>query len=151
MATQRMDSSVDVRELRVNGRGERPDEDERSLPHLLRDLSRDSVHLITQEVQLFRAETEQKLTRAQRLAIVLGAGGVMAFIGVIVLVASLVLLLALVMPAWISALLVGVLMVVTGGLALIMGKNRLAGEPLAPTETIRSVKDDVNTVREAIR
>jgi hypothetical protein len=151
MATQVVESPVSIREPRADGAREREEEEIRSLPQLLRDLSRDSVHLITQEVQLFRVETEQKLTRAQRYAIVLGAGGLVAFIGFVALVASLILVLALAIPAWISALVVGALMVVIGALALIMGKNRLAREQLAPRETVRSVKHDVDTVREAIR
>ncbi|MDQ3036590.1 MAG: phage holin family protein [Myxococcota bacterium] len=124
---------------------------DRSLPQLLRDLSTDSVHLIRQEAQLFRAETEQKLTTVQRHAIVLGAGGLIAYIGVLALTASVILLLALAIPAWLSALLVGAAMITLGVVALVVGKNRLASEELAPKESIRSVKHDVRTVREAVR
>lgn len=151
MATQMFDSPADVRGGRVERPLERIDEDDRSLPQLLRDLSRDSVHLITREVQLFRAETEQKMTRAQRYAIVLGAGGLVAFVGFMVLVSALVLILALAIPAWISALVVGALMLVTGGVALVIGKNHLAAEDIIPNETARNVKRDISTVREAIR
>lgn len=151
MATQVVDSPAAVRGERAEGPLERVDEDDRSLPQLLRDLSRDSVHLITREVQLFRAETEKKLTRAQRYAIVLGAGGLVALVGFMVLASALVLVLALAIPAWISALVVGALMIVTGGVALVMGKNRLAAEEVVPSETLRNVKQDVSTVREAIR
>lgn len=127
------------------------EENDRSLAALLRDLSNDSVHLIRQEAQLFRAETAQKLTQAQRSAIVLGAGGVIALMGALALVASLILLLALAIPAWLSALLVGAALVAGGVVALVMGKNRLASERLAPTKTLDSVKRDVVAVREAVR
>ncbi len=131
--------------------GWREDNHDRSLATLLRDLSNDSVHLIRQEAQLFRAETEQKLTKVQRAAIVLGVGGVIAFVGGLALVAAVILLLALVIPAWLSALLVGGALVGGGVAALIAGKNRLANEELAPTQTMRSLKSDIHTVREAVR
>jgi uncharacterized membrane protein YqjE len=125
-------------------------EDHRSLPQLLRDLSQDSVHLMRQEVQLFRVETEQKLTVAQRHALVLGAGGMIAYLGLLSLTAATIMLLALAIPAWLSALLVGVALCALGAVALIVGKNRLASEELAPKETMRSVKQDVRTFREAV-
>lgn len=126
-------------------------DDERSLPQLLRDLSNDSLHLVKQEVQLFRAETQQKLTMAQRSMIVLGAGGMIAYLGLLALTAATILLLALAIPAWLSALLVGAALVTIGVVALVVGKNRLASEELAPKETIRSVQRDVRTFREAVR
>ena len=148
MAVQVFDSPRRDDEMRrTEWNGDR----DRSLPQLLRDLSNDSVHLIRQEAQLFRAETQQKLTAAQRHAIVLGAGGLIAYIGLLALTASVILLLALAIPAWLSALLVGVAMIALGVVALVMGKNRLASEELAPKETIRSVKQDMRTVREAVR
>ena len=125
--------------------------DDRSLPQLLRDLSNDSVMLIRKEAELFRAETEQKLTKAQRQGIVLGAGGMVAYLGMLALTAAVILLLALAIPAWGSALIVGAVMVITGVIAMVIGKNRLQRESLAPNESIRSVKTDVRMVREAVR
>ncbi|AKF06363.1 phage holin family protein [Sandaracinus amylolyticus] len=124
---------------------------DRSLPQLLRDLSNDSMTLIRKEAQLFRAETEQKITTAQRQGIVLGAGGMIAYLGLLSLTAALVLALALVMPAWLAALLVGFVLIAAGVTAMVMGKNRLQSEQLAPKESIRSVKNDVRMVREAVR
>jgi len=124
---------------------------DRSLPQLLRDLSNDSMTLIRKEAQLFRAETEQKIATAQRQGIVLGAGGLIAYLGLLSLTAALVLALALVMPAWLAALLVGLVMIAAGVTAMVIGKNRLKSEELAPKESIRSVKNDVRMVREAVR
>lgn len=125
--------------------------DGRSLAQLLRDLSNDSITLIRKEAELFRAETAQKLSHAQRQGIVLGAGGVIAFVGLLALTAALILLLALAMPAWVAALLVGLAFAIGGVVAMVVGKNRLQRETLAPDESIRSVKTDVRMVREAVR
>ncbi|UJR81019.1 phage holin family protein [Sandaracinus amylolyticus] len=124
---------------------------DRSLTQLLRDLSNDSMTLIRKEAQLFRAETEQKISTAQRQGIVLGAGGMIAYLGLLSLTAAIVLGLALVMPAWLAALLVGFVLIAAGVTAMVIGKNRLQSEHLAPRESIRSVKNDVRMVREAVR
>lgn len=140
-------------QLRRNGprKAELATVDERSLAQLLRDLSNDSIMLIRKEAELFRAETTQKLSHAQREAIVLGAGGLLAFVGLLALTAALILLLALAMPAWVSALIVGLAMAIGGAGAMVIGKNRLQRETLAPEESVRSVKTDVRMVREAVR
>lgn len=124
---------------------------DRSLPELLRALSNDSMLLIRKEAELFRAETEQKLTVAQRRVMVLGAGAMVAYLGVLSLTAALILALATAIPAWASALIVGLLLAMAGGAAMLVGKNRLENEELLPKDTIRSVKQDVRTVREAVR
>ena len=124
---------------------------ERSLAQLLRDLSNDSITLIRKEAELFRAETAQKLTHAQRQGIVLGTGGLLAFVGLLALTAAVILLLALAMPAWLSALIVGAVLAIAGGVAMVVGKNRLQREKLTPEESMRSVKTDVRMVREAVR
>lgn len=126
-------------------------EDERSVGALMRDLSSDSMHLIRQEAQLFRVETSQKLAKVQRETAVLGAGGVIAHTGALVLAAALVLLLAEAMAAWIAALIVGAALVIAGAIALVTGKNKLAREEVAPKETVRSVTQDIRTIREAWR
>ena len=126
-------------------------EDPRPIAALLRDLQADSMHLVQQEAQLFRAETSQTLARVQREAMILGAGAAIAAVGGLVLTAFLVLLLAEVMAAWLSALIVGVVFAVAGGVAIMNGKKKLAAEQLAPKQTQRSVKEDIRTMREAWR
>lgn len=125
--------------------------EDRPIAALLRDLQSDSMHLVQQEAQLFRAETSQTLARVQREAMILGAGAALAAVGGLVLAAFLVLLLAEVMPAWLSALIVGVVLTVAGGVAIMNGKKKIAAEQLAPKQTQRSVKEDIRTLREAWR
>ena len=125
--------------------------DDRPIAALLRDLQADSMHLVQQEAQLFRAETSQTLARVQREAMILGAGAAIAAVGGLVLTAFLVLLLAEAMPAWAAALIVGVVFAIAGGVAIMTGKKKLAEEQLVPKQSQRSVKDDIRTLREAWR
>ncbi len=63
-----------------------------------------------------------------------------------------ILLLALVLPAWLSALIVaGVLFAIAGVLALVGKKDVQKGTPPVPTEAIASTKTDIQTVKESAR
>lgn len=126
-------------------------EADRSLGELMRDLSADSIHLVRQEAQLFRVETEKKIARVQREAVVLGAGAMLSLLGALALVAATILLLAEVMPPFLAALLVGATLVVAGTVAIARGKKQLSAEDATPRETARSIREDVRTVREAWR
>lgn len=125
--------------------------EDKPLKDLLRDLSSDSTTLIRQESELFRREMDGRISRVQREVSLLGSGGFVAAIGVLALTAALILALALVMAAWAAALLVGALYVVVGGILLLTGQQKLKHEELAPKESIRSVKTDLRTMREAVR
>ncbi len=125
--------------------------DERSLAELLRDLSSDTTTLFRQESELLRREMDGRMARAKREVAVLGAGGVITYVGALALTAAVILALALVMSAWAAALLVGAVYVVIGGIMLLTGRKKLESEELAPRETLRSVKTDLRTMREAVR
>jgi hypothetical protein len=125
--------------------------EDKPLKELLRELSVDSSTLVRQESELFRREMEGRIDRVQRELTMLGAGGMIALIGALALTAALILLLSLAMPAWVAALLVGAAFVIAGALALMNGRKRLKEEELAPRQSIRSVKQDLRTMREAMR
>jgi hypothetical protein len=125
--------------------------EDRPLKELLRELSDDSARLVRQESELFRREMDARVDRIQREVTMLGAGGVVAYVGVLALSAALILLLALAMPLWVAALLVGAAYVIAGGALVATGKKKLQEEDLAPRQTIQSVRRDVHAVREAMR
>ncbi|MGH3952214.1 MAG: phage holin family protein [Pseudonocardiaceae bacterium] len=76
------------------------------------------------------------------------AAGVLAWYGGATLIAAFVLVLALVLPAWVSALIVGVAVLATAGLlGLVAGKQVRSATPPIPEQATESVKDDVAAVR----
>lgn len=122
----------------------------RSLKQLMRDLSHDSSTLMRQEGELLKKELDGKIDKAKREVTTLGTGGVIAFVGLLVLTAALVLMLRHVMPDWAAALVVGAVYVI-GGLALFMkGKKELGEGTMKPETTMNSMKQDVRMVREAM-
>jgi len=65
-----------------------------------------------------------------------------------VLLAAAVLGIATALPAWLAALIVGVaLLIITTVLVLIGVRQLKAGVPPVPTETIDSVKHDVDAIK----
>ncbi len=111
------------------------------IPGLIREL-------IAAEIESLKAEVVGKLKAAGIGAGFLVTAGAFAFFAVLVLTAAGVLALALVVPAWAAALIVGAALLLLAGIAAAIGVAQLKhGVPPTPTETIESVKEDVRVVR----
>lgn len=125
-----------------------PAPDELSTAQLLERLTEQMSTLVRQEVQHATAEVKEKGTRLGIGIGISGAGAVTMLFGVGALVAAAVLALALVLDAWLAALIVGVVILALGGLVVLVGiKQASAATPPLPAETIASVQRDVDTVK----
>ena len=126
--------------------------DDRSLGQLFADLSQEARTLIHQELQLAKTElTEKASTMARGAAFVVG-GGLLAYGGLLAIVAAIVLgLIALGLPAWAGALLGGVVVAGTGYVLIRSGLAALRPEQLVPRETIETLKEDAQWLRSQTR
>jgi len=118
--------------------------DDRSIGELFSDLSRELTTLVRKEVELARVELSAKMGRiGSRLGMV-ALGGVVALAGLFAVVAGIVLLVISfdIMPDWAAALLVGIIVLAIGGLLAQQAVNALRRENLAPTETVRTLKEN---------
>jgi hypothetical protein len=119
-----------------------------SAADLLKQVSEQTQRLIRQELALARLELTDKAKHAGVGAGMLAGAGLVAFLGACVLVATLVLLLATALDAWLAALVVAVALLGLAGLLAVGGKGQLErATPAAPEQTIESVKADVEEVR----
>lgn len=125
---------------------------EPSTAELVQSVSEQISRLIRDELQLARAELTMKGREVGKGAGMLGGGGFAALLGLTALVAAVVLALAAVMPDWLAAGLVGVvLLLVAAGMARAgRGQVRQATPPV-PQETRENVRRDVETVTSAVR
>ena len=130
--------------------GPRPKAD-RSIAALLSDLAADTMLLLRQELALLKAELHEKFSRAGQGATALGAGALIAFSGWLVLLAAAVLGLATVLPDWLAALIVAVVVLAIGGGLLLLGKSRFDAEGLMPKRTLRSLREDEAWLKERLR
>jgi uncharacterized membrane protein YqjE len=124
---------------------------DRSITTLLSDLASETILLIRQEVALMKAELSEKFSRIGQGAGALGAGALLAFSGWLVLLAAAVLGLATVVPAWIAALIVALVVLAIAGVLFFIGKNRFDADSLTPRRTLRSLREDEEWLRDRLR
>jgi uncharacterized membrane protein YqjE len=125
---------------------------DRSLGDLVKFVSEDLSHLVRSEIRLAQVEVTQKAKGLGAGIGAFGAAGVLALFGVGLLLTTAVLALSLVLPAWLAALIVTVVVFVIAGIAALLGKKKVneAGPPV-PTRAVESVKDDVQEIKETIK
>ena len=126
---------------------------ERGIGELFGQLSEDMTLLVRQEVQLARAELSEKLSRLTTNLVSVIAGGFVAYVGALALVAALILALndlASISP-WVSALIVGAVLAIAGYAMLRRGVSELKRVDLAPRRTVENIKDDVQSIRNDVQ
>jgi Putative Actinobacterial Holin-X, holin superfamily III len=117
---------------------------ERPLPELVKQLADQTGTLVRQEVDLAKAELSQKGNQIGKGAGLLGGAGVVGLLGAGAIVAFLIMLLDGALPNWLSALIVGVVLVAIAGVLALQGRNRIrAAAPPLPEQTVETVKEDV--------
>jgi uncharacterized membrane protein YqjE len=122
---------------------------DRSVAELIRDLSEQLSRLIHDELRLAMAELSQKGKKAGTGVGLFGAAGVVALYGVGALLTAIVLLLALVMPAWAAALIVAAVLFVIAAVVAVVGRSKVKeAAPPVPEQAVESIKADVDVVKE---
>ncbi|MGY1620371.1 phage holin family protein [Geodermatophilus sp. SYSU D00691] len=128
-----------------------PDPKNVSTGQLIGDLTDQVSRLVRDEVRLAQAEVTQKAKRLGVGAGLFGGAGLVAILGLNALITALILGLANVLPGWLAAIIVAVvLFAVAGVLALIGKKDVQSAAPPMPTDTIASVQQDIATVKQGI-
>ncbi|MGH3329668.1 MAG: phage holin family protein [Nocardioidaceae bacterium] len=123
---------------------------EPTVAELVSQLSEQSSKLLRSELELAKAEMQEKAKRAGAGAGLFGAAGITALFGVGTLITTVILALALVLPAWLAALIVTVVLFVVAGVVGLVGRKQVSqATPAAPQQTIDSVKRDIETVKES--
>jgi uncharacterized membrane protein YqjE len=124
---------------------------EPSLGVLFGDLARDMGTLVSQEITLARTELTEKASRAGKDIAMLAVGGLVAYAGLLAIVAAVIVLIAdRGVPLWASALIVGAIVAVVGYLLVQKGISALRQQDLTPHQTIQSIKEDTQWAKEQI-
>jgi Putative Actinobacterial Holin-X, holin superfamily III len=122
----------------------------RPVAALLSDLAGETSTLVRQEIALFKAELNEKLAQIGLGAGALAAGGVIAFSAWLALLAAAILGLSHVLAPWLSALIVGVLVLAIGAGLALFGKSRLNADALVPRRTLNSLREDEAWIRDQV-
>ena len=127
-----------------------PKDSDRSLGELVSEMSSDLSALIRKEIELARVELKDEARRAAKAGGMLGGG---AFVGNL---AALLLSLSLAWglndafdnAGWLGFLIVGALYAIASGALLAQGRNKLKEFNPVPEQTVETLKEDVQWVKE---
>jgi hypothetical protein len=129
-----------------------PPADSASAGELVSRLSNQISTLIRDELRLAQAELAEKGKKAGIGIGMFGGAGLVALYGVGALIAAAILGLAVVLDAWLAALIVGIVLLAIAGVLALTGKKEVsAAVPPAPQEAISGIKADVQTIKESAK
>ncbi len=128
-----------------------PSQGERSIGELFKELANETSALVRQEVKLATTEMTQKASFAARQSAFIAAGGLLATIALLSLIAAFILGLGTLIPLWVSALLVGAVIAVAAFIVINKGVTALKSMSPAPQQTILSLEENKAWVRQQIR
>lgn len=123
---------------------------QRPLGELFSELATETGTLVRKEVELAKVEMTDKARVAGRDAAIVAAGGSIAVLGVMALMAALILAIGTLIPLWASALIVGAMVSITGGVLVVMGIRAFKGLDPAPRQTIETLEEDKRWLREQV-
>lgn len=124
----------------------------RSLGQLVSALTEQTTRLVRAEIDLAKEELAAKAKRAGVGSGLLTAAAVLAFYAVGVAIATVVLALAVALPAWLAALIVFVATLLAAGLLAWVGVRQLKKiTPAKPEVALENLREDVAALKEGIR
>ena len=125
---------------------------ERSIGDLLGSFAHETTTLMSQEIELARAEVAIQAKRAAAGAGMFGAAAALALAALGALTACAIVALALVMDAWLAALIVGVALLVIAGILAMIGKKQMSKlAPPVPERALTELRRDVRAVQDGVQ
>ena len=116
---------------------------------LVQQLSEQTAVLVRKEMRLAQVELQEKGKRAGIGAGMFGGAGLVALYGAGAVVAAVIVLVATAIEPWISAVIVGVVLLAIAGLMALLGRRQVEqATPPKPERAMKSLQDDVEHVRE---
>jgi Putative Actinobacterial Holin-X, holin superfamily III len=133
-------------------RGRSTRTDQQSLGELTKQLSEQTTTLARMEVELAKAELQQK---GKQIGIGAGAFGGAGLVGLFAfgaLTATFILALAEAVDPWLAALIVTAVYAAIAGVLALVGRSRVQeGTPPTPERAIESTKEDVETAKRSAK
>jgi len=125
---------------------------DRSLGELFSDLSQQTSELIRQEMRLAKAELSEKLSDVGKNAAMIAAAAVFGLAAMMALTAGIVLVLVeLGVVPWLAAVITAVVMGIAAFLLAQSGIAALRKKSIAPVETMHSIKETTQWLKNETR
>jgi uncharacterized membrane protein YqjE len=125
---------------------------DRSLGELVSDLSQQTSELIRQEMRLAKAELSEKFSDAARHAMMIGAAAVFGLTAVIaVAAATTLLMISRGVDPWLAAAITAAVMAAIAFALAQTGISALRKTTIAPVETMQSIKETTQWLKNETR
>ena len=121
--------------------------EERSLGDLFSELAAETGTLVRQEVALAQVELTEKATVVGKNVGYLAVGGAVGYAAMLAVLAAVILGLSMFIPAWSAALLVGVVVGIVAYVLISSALSELRKTELKPEETVESIKEDAQWLK----
>lgn len=121
----------------------RMESDERSLPQLLAEMTKEMGLLMRKEVELAKVETKEEVARAGKAGAMLGATAITGYLALLFLSFALAWGLDSVMTRWLAFALVGAIYAVAAAVLFNVGRKKLKEINPVPEQTVETLKEDV--------
>ena len=122
--------------------------EDRSFSDVLQDVIRNVQEIVRLEVRLAQTEIREEAVKAKSATLLLGAGAVTAIFAILFLLLMIVYALALVMPSWAAALIVGAVLAGIASVLLTAGIRRFKQIRLAPERAVETIKENVEWAKQ---
>ncbi|MBW3563351.1 MAG: phage holin family protein [Acidobacteria bacterium] len=124
--------------------------EEHTLGELFSELTTDARTLVRQELELAKTEMREKAAKVGKDAGLIALGGVLLYVGTLVLIAAAVIGLGHLIGYGLSALLIGVVVAGTGAAIALGAKKDLQKSTLTPEETKKTMKETKTWIRSQV-
>ena len=125
--------------------------EERSIGELFSELASQTTTLVRQEVQLAKIEMGQKASQVGKEVGFIGLGGAVGYAGFLAVLAALILIIGQFIPVWLSALIVGLVVMAVGYFLSQQHLSALKHMDPTPRATVETLSQDKEWAKEQMR
>lgn len=123
-------------------------ENERSLGTVVKELMADISTLFRSEIALLKLEVKDTVAKLGGGIGMFAGAAFLGFFGLAFLFVTLTLVLVrLGVPAWVSSLIVTILLFVSAGVLALMGKKKFAAVNFVPNQSVEQIKGDIEAIK----
>ena len=121
---------------------------DRTLGKIIKDLTADITMLFRSEIALLKLEMRDMFAKLGGGTALVTTALFLSIFGLAFLFVTITLgLIALGVPAWVSALIVTVVLFAGAGVLALMGKKKFAAVKFVPTDSVEHIKSDIEALK----
>ena len=125
--------------------------EDRSLGTIVKELTANLSALFRSEIALLKLELTNTIAKMGGGAALFATALFLGLFGLgFIFVTAVLGLVALGVPAWLSSLIVTIVLFVAAGVCAMMGKKKFAAVQFVPTQSVEQIKSDIDSIKNDI-